>query len=368
MNKRCCDICQVEFLLLNQLIKTSGFKTSDQLLFFYFYFDTIFFDVEFFLEQMSKVEVTVFGTKSEKLPINIAVGNFETPFHIVPMAIRIIKPDPPKISTRRARAIHTAIQACLQLGCKCVLASPCTVLHTYNEMFYNENPTALERNLEIDCVKHKNAMRIHERFSLINDMDGLKGLHEIQRFERINVIPYIKKKKGNYFNQWILDDGERVDKLFGDDGMGMKELADNGVALFGVHRFARSHKKVKIFRTAIDHTMTAMSAGLSDDAAANFVASGVVKNVKAEKYSPKRGKDIERDSLEYAQCLFGLLKENGWFNLKSLVHMENQLADWYEYEYGLAMQRKGVEVIEDNDEQEDELNPEAIEDDDEQEE
>jgi hypothetical protein len=176
------------------------------------------------------------------------------------------------------------------------------------------------------------------------------------------VIPYIKKMKGNHFNRWILDDGERVDKLFRDDDMGMKELADNGVTLFGMHRFARSHKKVKIFRTAIDHTMTAMSSGLSNDAAANFVASGIVKNVKAEKYSPKKGKNIEKDSLEYAQCLFGLLKEYGWFNLKSLVHMENQLADWYEYEYGLAMIRKGIEVIED-DEQEDELNPEVIEDD-----
>ena len=148
--KRECDVCQMEHLLIDNLIQKSGFRVTDNVIFFYFYFDSIFVNVDMFHEQMSKVQISVQGTKTEKLGLTFRLGDFETPFHIEPMAIKL----PPGMqeqsskSTRRARAIHTAIKACLDCGCKCVVTSPYTLMRMYNGVFYNERPTTLEKTMD----------------------------------------------------------------------------------------------------------------------------------------------------------------------------------------------------------------------------
>jgi len=63
-------------------------------------------------------------------------------------------------STRRARAIHTAIKACLDCGCKCVVTSPYTLMRMYDGVFYGECPTTLEKTMMLDNIKNFKALSL----------------------------------------------------------------------------------------------------------------------------------------------------------------------------------------------------------------
>ena len=343
--KRWCDACQIEHQLVNNLIQSSSSRTNDDLVFFYFYFDSVFVNVDPFMDQMSKVEINVQGTKTKKLGLDFTLADFDTPFHIEPMAIRL----PPKQtehsskSTRRARAIHTAIKACLDCGCKCVATSPYTLVRMYDGLFYNEQPTTLEKNLGLDHIKtFRDARRIVAQLDFINRFDGMKGLYRVQRFEPITVIPYVKREVGtDKFVGWANKNGAHLHGLLGDETMDMKEIAEKGGALFGTHRFSGSYKRVKIFRTTLDSLMASKAQNYPDDEAVRFAAAEVMKDVLREQYSKKKGKDIPAECLDYVESIAEYLKQHGLWNVKKISQWGNPLADVYEFEYICATQTEG---------------------------
>ncbi|MFZ3167817.1 MAG: hypothetical protein WA130_09400 [Candidatus Methanoperedens sp.] len=334
--KRYCEACQIEFQLINDIIKVRDFREIDNLIFFYFYFDSIFINVDPFHEQMSKVDFDVQGTKTEKLGLDFTLGDFDTPFHIEPMAIRS-KKDNSSISTRRARAIHTAIKACLNCGCKCISSSPYTLMRTYDPVFYNEKPTTLEKNIGIDRINNfKDAGLKMKQLEFINQLDGLKGLHRVQQFIPINVVPFVKSNVEN-FALWVNKNGYNLKKLLGDENLEMKEIAKKGEILFGKHFGNSSYKRVKIFRTALDSLMSSMAQKYSEEEAIRFAAAEVMKDVEREQYSPKKGKDIPADCLDYSQSIVFYLKKHGLWNVKKISQWGNPLTDLYEFEYILAI-------------------------------
>lgn len=346
--KRQCDRCAIEQQLLNYLIQSSGFDLRDNLLFFCFYFDSIFFNVDPFLKQMSNVEITASSTEGDKLAVSMSLANFKTPFHIVPMVIRSTEPSLSSISTRRARAVHTAIRACLEFGCKCTLITPCTVVHTHNEVFYNEQPSTLEMNFGLARIRlYRDARLLNERLTLINKLHPSKGLYNVQRFERMTVIPYIKACTEN-FDSWVTKKGEYVETLFGDTYMSMKTVAEKGISLFGTHRYSGSHTKTKIFRTAFERILISRAKGFSDETMMEFAASGVAQDVYNEKYAPKKGKDIENDSLAFVQLIVDYLKENDLWNINDMAKFQNSLVNQYEFAYILAVAQKTKENEEDS--------------------
>lgn len=339
--KRYCDACQIEYQLINSLIKNSGFRVTEDLIFFYFYFDSVFANIDPFQEQMSKVEVNVEGTKTGRLGLNFTLGDFDTPFHIEPMTIRS-KQDHSSKSTRRARAIHTAIKACLVCGCKCVATSPYTLMRMYNDLFYNERPTTLEKNLGIDHIRtFKDARRIVAQLDFINQFDGRKGLYRVQRFEPITVIPYVKREIGaDKFFGWTNKNEDYLHQLLGEGTMDMKEIAEKGVALFGTHRFSGSYKRVKIFRTSLDTLMASKAQKYPDDEAVRFAAAEVMKDVLREQYSKKKGKDIPAECLDYVESIAEYLKLHNLWNVKKMSQWKNPLTDVYEFEYICATKTK----------------------------
>jgi len=343
--KRYCGACQIEHQLINSLIQRGSFRVNEDLIFFYFYFDSVFVNVDPFQEQMSKVEVNVQGTTTGKLGLNFTLGDFDTPFHIEPMAIRLPKTqaEHSSKSTRRARAIHTAIKACLACGCKCVATSPYTLMRMYDGLFYNEQPTTLEKNLGIDNIRNfRDARRIVAQLDFINQFDGMKGLYRVQRFEPITVIPFTKREIGaDKFVGWVNKNGDHLRGLLGDETMDMKEIAEKGVALFGTHRFSGSYKRVKIFRTALDSLMASKAQKYPDDEAVRFAAAEVMKDVLREQYSKKKGKDIPAECLDYVGSIAEYLKEHRLWNVKKISQWENPLTDVYEFEYICATKTKG---------------------------
>jgi len=340
--KRECDACQIERLLLNQLIKTSSFQVNDTLIFFYFYFDAVFTNLDPFQNQMSKVEISVEGTKTKKLGLNFTLADFATPFHIEPMAIKSSN-DLSSRTTRRARAIHTAINACLECGCKCVVTSPYSLMRMYDDVFYSERPNRLEMNFGLYRIGFfRDARRLSAQLDIINQLDGIKGLHRVQRFEPIMVIPFIKRESNN-FSHWVAANGENIKKLFGGNGLDMREIAEKGVQLFGKHRFSGSYKRVKIFRTALDSLVALKAQKYSDDEAMRFAAAEVWKDVLREQYSPKKGKDIPKECLDYVEGIVSYLKSHGLWDVKKMSQWGNSLTDVYEFEYILSLKNGGDE-------------------------
>ena len=339
--KRECDICQIERLLINDLVQKSGFRVTDDLMFFYFYFDSVFVNLKPFHEQMSKVKIDVQGTTTGKLALGFTLNDFETPFHIAPMAIKS-KSDNSSKSTRKARAIHTAIKACLKCGCKCVATSPYTLLRTYDDVFYNERPSTLEKNLGLDRVStFKNARLVAERLDLVNSIDGMKGLYQIQHFRPMTVIPFIKRNENTPFPIWVRKNGDRLNELFGDNKMNMEEIAKKGINLFGKQYNSSTYKRVKIFRTALDSLVSALAQKYPEPEALRFAAAEVRKDIEREQYAPKKGKDIPSECLDYVESIAEYLKEHGLWNIKKISQWGNPLTDMYEFEHILASKTNG---------------------------
>jgi len=160
----------------------------------------------------------------------------------------------------------------------------------------------------------------------------MKGLHRVQSFEPITVIPFIKRTVEN-FEGWVSKYGDYLTTLFGDGSMDMKELAEKGVNLFGSHRFSGSYKRVKIFRTAMDSLMAFKAQNYPEEEAIRFAAAEVWKDVLREQYSPKKGKDIPAECLDFVESIAEYLKEHGLWNVKKISQWGNPLTDIYEFEY-----------------------------------
>lgn len=342
--KRYCDVCQIEFLLLNQLIKNSPFNVREDLLFFYFYFDYTFANLDAFRAPLSRVAIHASTTKSEKWGINFTLGDFRTPFHIKPMAIRVPgkmskNPDRASKTTWRARAIHTALKMCTAVGCRCVVTAPYSTVKMQKYVFYNEMPTRLEKTLELDKITSFSEARLRNaQLALINRLNPLKGLYQIQEFKPISVIPFAKKQVEN-FEPWVVSHGDELNALFQDGDMEMKEIAQKGAALFGTHRFGGTHKKVKIFRTTLESLMNALAQGFSDDEAVRFASAEVMKDVHREQYSKKQGKDIPAECLDFVSSVSDYLKNKKLWSVNGIVTWENSLTDLYEFEYILVTRK-----------------------------
>ncbi|WP_342771117.1 MULTISPECIES: hypothetical protein [unclassified Methanoculleus] len=342
--KRYCDICQIEFLLLNQLVEKSSCNTQEDLLFFYFYFDYTFANLDAFRAPLSRVAIHASTTKPDKWGISFTLGDFRTPFHIKPMAIRVPKkrskkPDRASKTTWRTRAIHTALKMCTAAGCRCVVTAPYSTVKMQKCVFYNEMPTRLEKTLELDKITSFSEARLRNaQLDLINRLNPLKGLYQVQEFKPISVIPFAKKQVEN-FESWVVSHGDELNALFRDDDMEMKEIAQKGAALFGTHRFGGTHKKVKIFRTTLESLMNALAQGFSDDETVRFASAEVMKDVLREQYSKKQGKDIPAECLDFVSSVSDYLKNKKLWSANGIVTWENSLTDLYEFEYILVTRK-----------------------------
>ncbi|QSZ68142.1 hypothetical protein RJ40_11885 [Methanofollis aquaemaris] len=343
--KRYCDACQIEFLLLNRLIENSSFNVREDLLFFYFYFDYTFANLDAFRAPLSRVAIHASTTKSDAWGINFTLGDFRTPFHIKPMAIRVPgkmnkNPDLASKTTWRARAIHTALKMCTAAGCRCIVTAPYSTVKMQAFAFSNEMPTRLEKTLKLDTIKSFAEVRLRDaQLDFINRLGSLKGLFQVQEFKPIFVIPFAKRQVDN-FEPWVVSHGDDLNALFRDDGdMEMKTVAQKGAALFGTHRFGGTHKKVKIFRTTLESLMNALSQGFSEDEAVRFASAEVMKDVLREQYSKKKGKDIPAECLDFVSSVSDYLKDKKLLSVNGIVTWENSLTDLYEFEYILVTRK-----------------------------
>ncbi|WP_214083807.1 hypothetical protein [Methanoculleus sp.] len=334
--KRYCDACQLELQLLNRLVENSSFKVREDLLFFYFYFDYTFANLDAFSSSLSRVGIHASSTQSEANGLDFTLGDFRTPFHMKPMAVRLRKgqSDQASKTTRRARAIHTALKLCTKAGCRCIMTAPFTTIRMQKSVFYNDMPNRLEKAFGLDDVDtFSDAKRKDAQLDLIRDLDRDKGLYRVQAFKPEYIIPFAKRHAKN-FEAWVTAHNANLCTLFGDeDDMAMRNIAHKGVSLFGMHRFSGSHKKVKIFRTTLESLMNALAQGFSEDEAVRFAAAEVMKDVEREQFSKKKGKDIPEECLDFVRSVADYLKGKRLWNVSSIAKWENPLTDLYEYEY-----------------------------------
>jgi hypothetical protein len=193
----------------------------------------------------------------------------------------------------------------------------------------------------MDRVKSFKEARLKDhQLDFINRFDGLKGLHRVQRFEPITVIPYLKREVKN-FEAEVKENGLYLLELFGDKNMDMKVIAEKGVNLFGKHKFTGSYKRVKIFRTALDALVGSLAHKYPEDEAIRFAAAEVWKDVMHEQYSRKKGKDIPSECIDFVQSIAEYLKEHNLWTVKKISQWGNELAVLYEFEYILKINENG---------------------------
>jgi hypothetical protein len=83
----------------------------------------------------------------------------------------------------------------------------------------------------------------------------------------------------------------------------------------------------------MDSLMAFKAQNYPEEEAIRFAAAEVWKDVLREQYSPKKGKDIPAECLDFVESIAEYLKEHGLWNVKKISQWGNPLTDIYEFEY-----------------------------------
>lgn len=326
MQKRICPLCLIERSLIESTIVEKGCRLVGDYLFAIFYFDRIFANISYFSRELSNVPLEP-ASPIEHAEHYFRLGDFDGMHFIIPY--RYSGKEESAKQSSRINATKQILNFVSGYGCKATLTSPYTLLRTYNELFVNENPTRLEKALNIDVVRDFDALsKIVEFLDAVYTLDRKKGYYQVGRYDFFSLVHYIKLKtkaskgmKEKYLNA--------VNNCFWEESMKMKDIAEKGKDFYG-NVWGSSYKRTVLMRTALDATLIGLQQLLSEEELKTFVSAQVYKLAMREKFAKKW--QAENYVGDFVDSLMQYLKEKSWLSVHELSSLEKYLVDAYEFE------------------------------------
>jgi len=319
--KKICPVCNLEYALLAYECNQRGVSPGSDVEVAYLYFDDFIGDVKLFEDKVSEA----LEDDDVELDDPDAVRDLWAPqFHIQPFYVGD--------KNHRMRRVRNVMEKLDEFGMKAVLGKAFTRFETHNNVFYDEKPIRIQKNLSFDVISdYKNLDRPLQFFSIIGSIAAEKNMSN----------PYIQLENDGFVEmsdfmvvnneKMILNEDPReyFDSYRGKEIMEMQTVAENGVDLFG-KQFNSKHKKTKIFRETIDALLAGKSQGLDDQNLRTHVYGQVKTSAEREDYAGKvTGEQVEN----FVDSVIEYLKENDLYELKKLSDWENALTNSYYYAY-----------------------------------
>ncbi len=319
--KKICPVCNLEYALLAYECNQRGISPGSDVEVAYFYFDDFIGDVKLYEDRVSE------ALEDEDVDLDDpdAVRDLWAPqFHIQPFYIGD--------RNHRMRRVREVMEKLDEFGMKAVLGKAFTRFETYNNVFYDEKPIRVQKNLGFDLVdNYSDLKKPLAFFDIIGKIGADKNMSN--RYIQLDSDGFVEMADFMVVNneKMILNEDLRsyFESYRGEEFMEMQKVAENGVDLFG-KQFSSKHKKTKIFRETIDALLAGKSQGLSDQNLRTHVYGQVKSSAEREDYA---GKVTEEQVENFVDSVIDYLEENNLYDLKKLSDWENALTNSYYYAY-----------------------------------
>jgi len=319
--KKICPVCNLEYALLAYECNQRDVSPGSDVEVAYFYFDDFIGDVKLYVDSVSEA----LEDEDADLDDPDAVRDLWAPqFHIQPFYIGD--------KNHRMRRVREVMEKLNDFGMKAILGKAFTRFETHNNIFYDEKPIRVQKNLGFDVVDdYSDLERPLAFFDIIGSIAAGKNMSN----------PYIQLDNDDFVEmadfmvvnneKMILNEDLRsyFESYRGEEFMEMQKIAENGFKLFG-KQFNSKHKKTKIFRETIDALLISKSQGLSEQNLRTHVYGQVKSSAEREDYA---GKVTEEQVENFVDSIIEYLKENNLYELKKLSDWENALTNSYYYAY-----------------------------------
>jgi len=314
--KKICEVCNLEYALLEDICEKSDVNLYNDVEVAYFYYDDFVGDIRLFPERASAF---VQGETVEFDDPDVAAGLWEPQYHIQPFYVMN--------ENHRMNLVRETMQKARDSGMKVVIGKPFSRFSSSSKVFEDEEAIRPEEVLELDEVeRYEDLERPLALFDLMGSTGGTDNPYlELDRDELHTIANHTVVNVGAQLDVTI----DYLKKYHGDSLMAMKQVAENGLELFGEQHDSK-YKKTKVFRECIDSFLSGMSQGMDGDELVEHVAGQVYDASVREDYA---GHVEHEDAVEFVESVKEYLEENELYDMKRLSDWEDALVNTYYLAY-----------------------------------
>lgn len=325
--KKICGVCNLEYALLTDICRKNDINLRNDVEVAYFYYDDFVGDVRLYEEEASPMiqgDTTVMGKP------NASIELFSPQYHLQPFYVID--------ENHRMNVVRECLETLRNSGMKVVIGKPFSRFETSSYVFEDEEAIRPEEVLGIDKVERYEGLgrplALFDLMATVGAEADLNNsyleldrdeLHSIANFVVVNHDSDQPMRHTSKFKKAT----DYLETYHGDNLMEMKQVAQNGMDLFG-KQYDSKYKKTKVFRECLDSFLSGMSQGMDDNVLLEHVAGQVYDAAKREDYA---GHVEYEETMEFVESVKEYLQENEMYDLKRMSDWENALVNSYYFAY-----------------------------------
>ena len=331
--KSICDVCNLEYALLEDMCARSGVSTNNAVEVAYFYFDDFLGDVRLRGRRSGNIiqDETVDIDDIELMRSFVGSQYFLQPFYVID-------------DNHRMAVVRQIMQTAQESGMKVVIGRPFTRFESADAVFKDEEATRPQELLGLDETERfgplpefadrqtdshlRRALALFKIMSMVGQDANMSNpyLHlDRDTFHSIANFAVV-----NHDNATGLSDLRSYFETYHtDELMKMQTVAERGIELFG-KQYDSKYKKTKVFREALDAFLSGMHQNMPNEQLVEYVESQVYAAADREEYA---GHVDTEDAEAFVEALRSYLVGNDLYDLKKLSDWEDALVNSYYYAY-----------------------------------
>jgi CRISPR-associated protein Csc3 len=243
----------------------------------------------------------------------------------------------------RLRQIRELLETLVSNGFKVSVGKPFTGFDPQDALFVDLVPTRRETAFGVDRVESFDDLNRSRRFfdilRSVADSSDYQGNRELISVpdDSFHALADLVVRESEWYEAVRRETHDHLtDSAHNTKYMKMRDVAQEGLNLYG-KEYGSRHKKVKIFRLAVDSALDGLNRGLDEDELVEHTAGQIYKTAQEEDYT---GRVTTGQAVSFVEALFEYLTEDDSFNKETLSQRRNTLANTYLFAYDQLLEEQ----------------------------
>ncbi|MFC7132349.1 MULTISPECIES: hypothetical protein [Salinibaculum] len=331
--KKICPVCNLEHALLRDTVEDHDYSVGADIKIAFVYYDAFVANLTVGATGESDRLVRSLQSDEEEVAATVTTPelvahSFAPQYHLQPIYA--------DTENGRLRQVRELLEALVSNGFKVLIGKPFTGFEPQDALFADLVPTRRERSYSVDRIESFDDLRQSRRlFDILRsaaDSGDYDAGRELISLPGDTLEPIADLVVQN--SEWYASVREDTHSHFTDSTykvtyMLMRNVAESGLELYG-KEYGSRHKKVKIFRLAVDSALDGLNRGLADEELVEHTAGQVYKAAQEEEYT---GRVTTEQATQFVESLFEYLESDDSLTKEDLSSRRNTLANTYLFAY-----------------------------------
>lgn len=331
--KKICPVCNLEHALLRDTVEDYDYSVGADIKIAFVYYDAFVANLTVGTSKESDRLVRALQSDDEDDAVTlstpeIVAASFAPQYHLQP----IYASD----ENGRLRQTRELLESLVSHGFKVLIGKPFTGFEPQDALFTDLVPTRRGRSYGVDRIASfddlERARRLFDILRSAAESSDYEGDRELISIPADAFEPLAELVVQN--TEWyasVRDDAHVhfTNSHYRDKYMQMRTVAEHGLELYG-KEYGSRHKKVKIFRLAVDSALDGLNRGLDYDELVEHTAGQIYKTAQEEDYT---GRVTTDQAVDFVEALFDYLESDDALNKQDLSRRRNTLANTYLFAY-----------------------------------